>query len=151
MSHFLTCVRTFLEYCAAYNWKLHPGKCILFPPSVCWYGRIISEDGIRLDPSNLDILLDMDRRTLGGQLQNFLCAMQWLPSFIPTSQSLVRPLPEFLERVYAHAGKLTKRSIGRISLDTLGRTPALTGTSGACKSAIPSRVTLARCNASHRL
>lgn len=77
--------------------------------------------------------------------------MQWLRSSIPSFQSLVHPLHEFFERVYAHVGKRTKRSVGLILLENLGWTPSLTAVFEACKSAIVSRIKLVHCDDSKRL
>lgn len=148
---FLDCIRRFLAYCAEYNWKLHPAKCILFTHSVRWCGRVISAEGIRHDPSSIDSLLSMERPTTGGQLQMFLCAMQWLRSSIPRFQSLVEPLHHFMESVYNHVGRRTKRAVGRVSLHDIGWTPALSDAFAACKDAIAARVTLAHRDESKRL
>lgn len=151
VEHFLQCVRSFLSYCVEFNWKLHPAKCILFTKSVRWCGRVISSEGIRHDPARLDTLLDMDRPSTGGQLQQFLCAMQWLRSSIPQFQDLVAPLHTFLETVYKHVGKRTKRAVARVSLDKLGWTSSLTQSFERCKTAIADRVTLAHRDESKRL
>lgn len=151
ISHYLVSIRRFLEYCAQYNWKLHPAKCVLFTRSVRWCGRVISADGIRHDPSSLDSLLDLERPTTGGQLQMFLCAMQWLRSSIPRFQSLLAPLHQFMESVYKHVGRRTKRAVSRTTLDALGWTPSLTDAFIACQKAIVARVTLAHRDESKRL
>lgn len=148
---FLRCLRVFLQYCDDYNWKLHPQKCILFSRSVRWCGRVISPEGIRQDPARIDTLLNMDRPTLGGQLQQFVCAMQWLRSSTPNFQALIKPLHEFLESVYAHAGKRTKRVVAQVSLDSLGWSPFQTSAFDACKHAISDRVTLAHRDEDKRL
>lgn len=151
IDHFLQCLQLFLSYCVSFNWKLHPAKCILFTTSVRWCGRIISADGIRHDPARLDTLLDMERPSWGGQLQQFLCAMQWLRSSIPQFQDLVAPLHDFLEKVYKHVGKRTKRAVARVSLDQIGWSVARTHAFEACKKAIADRVTLAHRDDTKRL
>lgn len=147
----LDVLRSFLEYCSDFNWKLHPAKFVLYTRSVRWCGRIISADGIRHDLKRLDGLLSMDCPITGGQLQQFLCAMQWLRSSIPEFQSLVSPLHEFVETVYQHAGKRTKRAVARVSLTDLGWTSAHTTAFSACKNTIAKRVTLAHRDKNKRL
>lgn len=144
-------IRQFLEFCVKFNWKLHPRKCVLFTKSVRWCGRIISADGIRHDPTKLDGLLRMDAPSTGAQLQQFLCAMQWLRSSIPNFQALVEKLHEFLETVYQHAGKRTKRAVSRVSLRNIGWSPSHDDAFNACKRAIANRATLAHRDETKRL
>lgn len=83
-------LRTFFQFCAEHNWTLNPKKCVLFSRSAKWCGRIISADGIRHDPANLDGLTNLACPTMGSQLQTFVCAMQWLRS---RDTELPRPRP----------------------------------------------------------
>lgn len=151
IDEFIHCVRCFLDYCKDFEWKLHLEKCILFAQSVRWCGRVISPAGIRHVPARLETLLEMDRPTSGGQLQQFLCAMQCLRSAIPQFQSLVRPLHELLESVYLNTRKRTKRAVARVSLDALGWTPELSSAFESCKRAFIDRVTLAPRNECKRM
>lgn len=108
-------IREFFVFCREYHWLLNTRKCELFRLNARWCGRIISPKGVKHDPSNLAGLLDMECPTTGGQLQQFLCTMKWLRSAIPQFQALVRDLHDFLERVYQHTGKRTKRAVARFS------------------------------------
>lgn len=93
-------LKRFFMFCDEFNIKLHPCKCTLFATSAKWCGRIISAAGVRQDPAGIVGLTSMDPPSTGGQLQKFLCAMQWLRSAIPQFQTLVQPLHDFLETVY---------------------------------------------------
>lgn len=75
-------------------------------------------------------------------MQQFLCAMKSLRSTLPQFQELVAPLHTFLEALYTHIGKCTKRTVSPISLDKLGWNSSLTCSFGACKTAIADRATL---------
>lgn len=53
-------------------------------------------------------------------LQRFLRAWQWMCSSIPQFSSIISALSEFLEKVYKHVGKRTKRSVAGVLLSQLG-------------------------------
>lgn len=93
----------------------------------------------------------MDRQWTGGQLHQFLCAMQWFRSSIPQFETLVYPLHTFLEAVYTHVGKRTKRAVTRVSLDALGWDSSLTQAFEKYKNSVAKRVTLAHRDDSKRL
>lgn len=117
IENLLHSIRSFLAFCVECNWLLNPCKCNFFLHEAKWCGRLISQSGIRHDPRNLNGPLEMDCPVTGGQLQQFLCAMQWVRSAIPRFQALVQELHDFLERVYSHMCKRTKRAVARVSLD----------------------------------
>lgn len=146
------CLNSFFHFCSDFNLRLHPKKCVLYATSVKWCGRIISANGIRHDPSNLQGLLDLDRPTTDGQLQQFVCAMQWLRSSIPQFQRLIQPLHDFLELVYVKVGgKRTKRAVSSVNLNSLGWTDAHSSAFNDCKNAILNRTTLAHRDSTKRL
>lgn len=144
-------IRSFLSYGISFNFKLKPAKCILFTRSVRWCGRVTSCDEIRHDPACLNTLLGMHRPSTGGQLQQFLCALQWLRSSIHQFQTLVSPLHTFLEAVYTHIGKRTKRAVICVFLDTLRWDFSLTQLFHKYKNAIAKSVTSAHRDESKRL
>lgn len=65
----------------------------------------------------------MECPSTGGQLQQLFCEMHWIGSAIPNFQALARGLHEFMERVYKHAQKRTKRAVSRKALARVGWTP----------------------------
>lgn len=135
-SKLLTVLRSLFAYCSRYKWKLHPAKCVLYTRSIRSCGRIIFADGIRHYPKRLEGLLNMDCSTTGGQLQQFLYAMRWLCSSIPKFKSLGADLHEFMETVYQHAGKRTKRAVRRVLLTAYGWMPGNSAAFSKCKKAI---------------
>ena len=80
----------------------------------------MSAQGIRYDPRRLEGLLSLEPPSSGSNLQQFVCALQWVKQGIPNFTELVAPLHEFMERVYDHVGKRTKRAVTRVQLDKLG-------------------------------
>ena len=139
------------DYCASYNLKLHPLKCILFATVVRWCGRLISAEGVRFDPRRLDGIQKMQPPTLGSHLQQFVCAMQWMRSGIPDFSNIVRPLMEFLERVYTRAGKRTRTAAARIQLSDLGWSQTELEAFNNCKNAVAHQVTLSHPDPKKRL
>lgn len=85
----------------------------------------------------------MDFPKTGGKLQQFLCAMQGIPSSIPQFQWLMETLQTFFEIVYDNVGKHSRRSVAWVSLANIGWKPALTSACINCKKVIVHRVTLA--------
>lgn len=68
--------------------------------------------------------------------------MQWFCSSITRFQALFQRLNTFLESLYVHVGKRTKRAVARIVLDKLGWDSTLTDDFETCKTAIAECVTL---------
>lgn len=69
-------LKNLFSMCATYNLKLHPEKSELYSQTVRWCSRLISKDGIKFDPRNMEGLEHIEPRMHGGELQQFLCALQ---------------------------------------------------------------------------
>lgn len=147
----LRAIRNLFQLCAHYNIKLHPDKCVLFCNETRWCGRIVSKDGIRFDPRRLEGIQNMEEPATGSQLQQFVCAMQWMRNAIPNFSNLVRPLMELLEIVYERAGKRTKISSAKIKLSEIGWSQEHRLVFEQCKAALANQVTLAHRDVSKRL
>ena len=72
----------------------------------------------RLDPRRLSALLEITEPCTGADLQQFVCAANWMRSAIPTFNKLIDPLSSLLEEVYSRAGKRTRKAVSRISLSS---------------------------------
>lgn len=44
-------ISLFFSFRATYNFKLHPGKYVMFATTIHWWGRLISSDGISFSPA----------------------------------------------------------------------------------------------------
>ena len=113
-------VEQMLQFCAEQNIKLHPAKCLFFAREIRWCGCMVSESGIRYDPRRPDGLLNMEPPTSGANLQQFICALQWVKSGIPNFTDLISPLHYFMEKVYVRAGKRTKLAVSQNKLSNFG-------------------------------
>ena len=61
-----------------------------------WCGRITTPDGVTLDPRRIDGLLSMQRPETAGDLQQFICAINWMRKGIPEHNKNVGPLQTLL-------------------------------------------------------
>jgi hypothetical protein len=84
----LEVLREFFTICRTHGLKLHAKKSKLFLLEVKWCGRLINKDGVRLDPSRVE----MPEPVTGQELQQFVCAANWMRSVIPQFTSLIQPL-----------------------------------------------------------
>lgn len=130
------------NYCTTRNIKFHPFNVLLFAKEARWCGRIISHDGMKLDPCRVQGLLGMKPPTTGSEMHQFICALQWVKNGIPTFSALVALLHEFMERVYEQAGKQTKRAVANLQTNNLGWGDTEQKKFEDCKSGLAFQVTL---------
>ena len=110
-------IQNFLQVCQEINLKVHAEKSHLFSKRVHFCGRIITPEGIQYHPRHFDSLISMKKPSMARELQQLLCATNWMRSSIPNYSKVVEPLHNLMEAVYAKAGgKRTKRSIRNISI-----------------------------------
>jgi Reverse transcriptase (RNA-dependent DNA polymerase) len=128
--------------CAKHGLKLHARKCVLFAKTARGCGRLISGNCVKFDPARLQGLLDMPGSTSGADLQQFMCALNWMQSSMPMYNALVSPLNSFLETVYAAAGARTKKAAGKTNLRDLGWNASHTEAFQQCKGALAAAATL---------
>ena len=77
--------------------------------------------------------------------------MQWMRSGIPNFSNIVRPLLDFLERVYTRAGKRTRTAAARVRLTDLGWSQTEQDAFNNCKNAVAHQVTLSHPDPKKRL
>jgi hypothetical protein len=88
----LIAFRRFFEICRSQNFKLHALNCDLFCKEAEWCGRKISKEGIKFNPKHLSGLIVASSPTNGAELQQFLCASNWMRTAIPKYAELSDPL-----------------------------------------------------------
>lgn len=69
-----------------------------------------------MDPKQLQPLLDMPPPSNGAELQQFICAANWMRMAIPDFNQMVEPLTTLLEETLTIAGRRTKTGAPKISL-----------------------------------
>jgi hypothetical protein len=87
---------------------------------VKWCGRVFDAKGVAHDPDRIRALSEMPDPVTAQDLQQFLCAANWMRASILTYNVIVRPLMDLLEKAYAEAGGRTKQKVARITLSHLG-------------------------------
>lgn len=133
------------------NIKLHPEKCCFFSTSIRWCGRLLSRDGIRFDPRRIDGIQKIELPKTGCQLQQFVCALQWVKTAIPNFTMIVEPLHLFMKTVYDRAGVRTKRGVSKVLLSPLGWSEKEKAAFHNCRSALAKQVALAHRKQDDRL
>lgn len=144
-------IRRLFDFCVEFNLKLHPLKCQLFRSTIRWCGRLLSPDGIRFDPARIDGIKNMTQPTNGAELQQFVCAMQWMRNGIPKFSTLIRPLSLLLEEVYKTVGKRTRLAAGKLPLSSSHWGQPESDAFDLCKQALENQVTLTHRDLSKRL
>lgn len=110
-----------LEICARSGLKLHPKKCRFYETSTKWCGKIISANGISHCPERLQGLLELPPPATAADLQQLLCAVNWMRSSIPDYAALVAPLGQLLDVAARSVGGSRKKTVlARVSLASVG-------------------------------
>eukprot|EP00644_Phytophthora_capsici_P000720 jgi/Phyca11/109428/e_gw1.16.740.1 len=90
-------------------------KTKLYQQSVTWCGKVISKDGIAHDPRRVAALSNMPPPTTAGELQQFICASNWMRDSLIDYARTVQLLQQCLDRALEGKRK-TKRVASGISL-----------------------------------
>jgi transposase InsO family protein len=104
-----------LQTCEKYRLKLNAKKCSIFQLEAKFCGKLASSEGIRHDPIRMKALAEIPLPENAGDLQQFLCAMNWMHSSLPDFPRQSSPLRRKLEMLLKHKRK-TKRVAKTIPL-----------------------------------
>lgn len=80
--------------------KLRPTKCELFKREVRYLGRLVSGEGVKIDPQDLAAVLalkEKEPRTI-GDVKSLLGFLGYYRSFIQDFSRLAKPLFELLKK-----------------------------------------------------
>jgi hypothetical protein len=108
-----------------------------------WCGRLISAAGIAHDPARLSVLAEMATPTTAADLQQFLCAMNWLRTSLPNYATVVAPLHDILEVALKRTSTRTRKAAKSILLSTCEWTAEHDRCYSACKEMLMNAVRLA--------
>jgi hypothetical protein len=109
-----------LTICAKFGLKLSPKKCQFFLRKAEWCGKVISAEGISHSPSRVQGLVDLSPPTTAAELQQFVCATNWMRSSIPNYNQVVDPLRRLLDVATKAAGSCKKTALARVALVAVG-------------------------------
>ncbi|KAH9171026.1 hypothetical protein AeNC1_017775, partial [Aphanomyces euteiches] len=82
----------FFDLMHKYGFKLSPTKTKLYAKQVKWCGRYLSEAGVKQDPERIEALCAIPEPTNAGDLQQFICATNWLRESITEYAQTIDPL-----------------------------------------------------------
>lgn len=100
-----------------FGFKLSVKKSSLFEPQVKWCGKIITGHGVSHDPERIRALTDLPYPTNAAELQQFLCAANWMRESVIDFARAAQPLQERLDMALANASRRTKRVAAGIRLE----------------------------------
>ncbi|KAE8982236.1 hypothetical protein PR001_g23792 [Phytophthora rubi] len=106
-----------LAACRSFGLKLHPAKCLR---EARWCGKIVSGHGIKHCPSRIEGLVSMPDPTNAGQLQQFMCAVNWMRQNIARYSELAAPLLEIVDAAAKRVGSRKMKQMCRVLLSDLG-------------------------------
>jgi hypothetical protein len=112
----LATLNFFFKKCQEHGLKLHGSKCVLFATIVRYYGRLITKDGVRFDPKNMEALQTMHEPQNGADLAQYVAAVNWMRSAILNYSKRVAPLQAALAKVFEGKIRTTKKAAAAMSL-----------------------------------
>jgi hypothetical protein len=71
----LATLNFFFKQYQEHGLTLHASKCVLFATTVRYCGRLITEDGVRIDPKNMESLQTMQEPHNGADLVQYDAAV----------------------------------------------------------------------------
>jgi hypothetical protein len=105
------------ELLDSFGFKLSAKKSSLYEREVKWCGKLISGAGVRHDPERVRTLQALPQPKTAGELQQFLCASNWMRDSLVDYARTVRPLQECLDAAMTTATKKTKRVASGIGIE----------------------------------
>jgi hypothetical protein len=100
---------------------VHASKCVFFATTVRYCVRLITKDGVRFDPKNVEALQTMHEPQNGADLVQYVAAVNWMRSAIPNYSKRVAPLQAALAKVFEGKSRRTKKAAAAVSLLHLWR------------------------------
>ena len=93
---FVTRLREFFSRIRLHKMILQPSKCYLGYADLKFVGKVISQEGLRMSQSNIQLVLDLPCPTVSKQLKSFLGLVNYFRDFIRNQSTTVRPLHALL-------------------------------------------------------
>ena len=92
-------VRKVLQRLRSHGVKLNPKKCMLFYNEVAYLGRIISKDGYRMDPKNVEAVVALKevKPKNVGDVRRIVGLLSVYRRFVPNFSRVAKPLYQLLK------------------------------------------------------
>ncbi|KAG3002249.1 hypothetical protein PC121_g19546 [Phytophthora cactorum] len=100
------------QFCLKWSAK----KSNLYETQVKWCGRVIDAQGVRHDPERIESLCALPYPKTAGELQQFVCAINWMRKRIVDFARQVSPLQRRLDDALTST-KRTKRAAAGIEIE----------------------------------
>lgn len=81
-----------------HNLKLQPSKCFFLRREICYLGHIISSDGVRPDPSKIEVIEKFPKPQNPKEIKSFLGFVGYYRRFIKNFANLAEPLNNLLRK-----------------------------------------------------
>ena len=88
-----------LNKCCEIGLKLNPDKCSFGEQQVWFYGNIISTDGVKPDPTKVNIIIKMPSSKMKTELASFLRMCNYLGAYIPHLSNVTMALRQFKKKM----------------------------------------------------
>jgi Reverse transcriptase (RNA-dependent DNA polymerase) len=112
----LAILNFFFKQCQEHGLKLHARKCVLLATTVRYCEMLITKDGVRFDPKNMEALQTMHEPQNGSNLVLYVAAVNWMRSAMPNYSKRVAPLQAALAKVFEGKSRRTKKAAAAVSL-----------------------------------
>jgi RNase H-like domain found in reverse transcriptase len=112
----LATLNFFFKKCQEHGLKLHASKCVLLESTVRYCGRLITKDGVRFDPKNMEALQTMHEPQNGADLVQYVAAVNWMRSAISKYSKRFVPVQAALAKVLLGKIRSTKKAADAVSL-----------------------------------
>ena len=94
----LTHLRKVFEKCRKFGLSLNPKKSLFGFQEGKLLGHIISEEGIKIDPTRIDGILQISQPRSLKELQSFIGKINFLRRFIPNLDKLLKNITNMLKK-----------------------------------------------------
>ena len=108
----LSATRKVLQRLRSHGVKLHSKKCMLFFSEVSYLGRVISKDGYKMDPKNVEAVValkELKPKTL-GEVRRLVGLLSVYRRFVPNFSRVAKPLYELLKVTGNNSSKKVGKS-----------------------------------------
>jgi Reverse transcriptase (RNA-dependent DNA polymerase) len=107
----------FFKKCLQHGLFLHAAKYDLYGTEVRYCGHIITAEGVRYDPRTRSTIQHMGTPLNGGNLAQYVAALNWMRNSLSLFAEKAAPLQNLLEVVYKEAKGRTKKNATSVSLE----------------------------------
>lgn len=111
----LELLRWVLERAEAIGLKFSPKKMSLYTTSIRWCGKLVTPQGIEVDPCRKEALVNMPLPTVASDLMQFLNAAGWIRTHMPMFSTTTSRLQDWLNSLLG-GGRRTSRRARSIKL-----------------------------------